>query len=501
MPKYEHIWGWRQTAAIPKVCIFALPYLSNLTLMFKKMIAPLLCWSLVSQSALAQKHDNIWLMGYDATYAPNDSFCVSVFDFSSGVLQVGVNGEMEAFFQETNASLCNAEGQLLAYSNGVHIFNRYHEKMENGSWLVNDVPLESYNMPQGVLMFFMPNNDDYIVLIHPKKTYVQSPVWTTTITKLYYSVIDITANNGAGKAVQKSVPLLTDTLDYGKLTAVRHGNGRDWWIIANEASSNRFYKILLGPEGLSIHDNQAIGAAVPLSLGQAVFSPNGKIFATVGGVDDVEGNFLNVYDFDPCSGMLSNPQQLNWHDNAQSIGMAISPNSRFLYVPAFKNIYQYDLLASDLALSRKTVAIYDGYQSPFGSTFYLAQLAPDNKIYINCPNGETVMHVIHQPDKAGLDCEVAQHGILLPCYNAPALPNFPNYRLGDWPGSPCDSLGINPVSQWAGGVDRFVMFPNPAIDYFTIFRDDDVLPAEVTVSDALGRVVFHRFFFCSIFAS
>ncbi|HRF38555.1 MAG TPA: hypothetical protein PK198_07190, partial [Saprospiraceae bacterium] len=71
--------------------------------------------------------------------------------------------------------------------------------------------------------------------------------------------------------------------------------------------------------------------------------------------------------------------------------------------------------------------------------FYLAQLAPDGKIYINSNNGVRYLHVINQPDSLGLACDVCQHCVELPSINALSLPNFPNYRLHHLEGSPCDT--------------------------------------------------------------
>ncbi len=451
-----------------------------------------LFWILFASTAFSQKYDNIWLMGYDAPFAPDDSFCISVFDFSNGNLEVGVNQEMQAFFQETNVSLCDKDGALQLYSNGVHVFNKNHQIMENGAWLIPNAPLESDLIPQGILAFYMPKDEQRVVLVHCRKQYVEAPLWTVTVTRLYYSIVDLTANNGLGKVIQKSVPFLTDTLDDGKLTAVRHGNGQDWWILANEAFSNRFYKILLNENGLSLIDTQTIGNTVLSSLGQAVFSPNGNTYAIAGSYDDEVGKFLCIYDFNRCNGELSNARQWNWHDenHGPTVGVAISPSSQFLYVPSNKYFYQFDLFADNIEASRITVAIYDGFQSPFGSKFYLAQLAPDHKIYINCSNGENVMHVIHQPDLPGLACHVEQHGIQLPCYNAQAIPNFPNYRLGDWPDSPCDTLGINPVVEPASKGWPFDLFPNPANQLATLqFHEPASEDCRIILYDLSGQVV------------
>ena len=87
--------------------------------------------------------------------------------------------------------------------------------------------------------------------------------------------------------------------------------------------------------------------------------------------------------------------------------------------------------------------MYDGFESPFGTPFFLAQLAPDDKIYINTNTTVDVLHVIHEPDKKGKACDFEQHGVQLPTLNAFTMPNNPYYGLGPLDGSPCDTLNIN----------------------------------------------------------
>ncbi|MBL7797935.1 MAG: PKD domain-containing protein [Saprospiraceae bacterium] len=109
--------------------------------------------------------------------------------------------------------------------------------------------------------------------------------------------------------------------------------------------------------------------------------------------------------------------------------------------------HQYDLWAANIPASRQVVAVYDGFKDPFSTTFYMLQLAPDGKIYGSATNGTQYLHVIHNPDVAGTDCQYQQHGIRLLKYNDFSLPNFPNYRLGPLDGSPCDTLGIDNEPQ------------------------------------------------------
>src|SRR5207247_1684286 len=149
------------------------------------------------------------------------------------------------------------------------------------------------------------------------------------------------------------------------------------------------------------------------------------------------------YDFDRCTGVLSNPINLplpiivanSW----LGMGVAISPNNRFLYVSLTRHLYQFDLWAPDIFGSIDTVGIYDGFQGSFASLFHTAKLGPDGKIYISCGNSDTVYHVINQPDLKGYSCEFRQHAIHL---SRPSLgvPSFPNYRTGALNRSPCDTL-------------------------------------------------------------
>ncbi|MBK7681142.1 MAG: hypothetical protein IPJ26_01035 [Bacteroidetes bacterium] len=47
---------------------------------------------------------------------------------------------------------------------------------------------------------------------------------------LYYSTANYKANNDSGIVIQKNV-MLNNLPAFDALMAVRHGNGRDWWLI------------------------------------------------------------------------------------------------------------------------------------------------------------------------------------------------------------------------------------------------------------------------------
>ena len=113
--------------------------------------------------------------------------------------------------------------------------------------------------------------------------------------------------------------------------------------------------------------------------------------------------------------------------------MCLFPQFPLPYVTALSKVYQYDLDAADIDASKQIVAEYDGYLDPLPTNFYLCNLGPDCRIYINSTNSVQSMHVIRFPDRMGLACEVAQHAIRMPTYNFGSLPNFPHYWMKTGP--------------------------------------------------------------------
>ncbi|MBE2207440.1 MAG: T9SS type A sorting domain-containing protein [Saprospiraceae bacterium] len=444
--------------------------------------------SLYSIALFSQKHDYSWLFGYDYTTS-----------------LPGIEGSYRNFLRETSeftylpivlnlasssTLISDADGNLLFYTNGCAIANQHHEIMLNGEGLnpgqVHQAQCDfGYTAgPQSSLILPSPQTDSVYVLLHKGIMYVNQPVFTVLTDKLYYSLINMSTDEGA--VVEKNQILIQDTLSYGELTAVKHANGYDWWIITTERHSNRYYTILLTADGFETPWLQQAGNVTTKYGGQAVFSPDGTKYIRYG-----PGDGVFIFDFDRGTGDLSNFQHIVINDSAFVGGAAVSPNSRFLYIPSEYRIYQFDLWATDIAASRITVAEYDGFLSPYQTTFFQAQLAPDCKIYINTFAAVTVLHVIHYPDEHGLACEVEQHGVSLPYYHLRSMPNFPNYRLGplmpgEPPAPPCVPV-VSVREEWPTKTGGLRIFPNPAQSYFTMATDTPAIL--LRLYDGMGRQV------------
>ncbi|MEM8526032.1 MAG: T9SS type A sorting domain-containing protein [Bacteroidota bacterium] len=461
----------------------------------KNIIAIAVIVFAIQANIIAQKHDGIWMFGHSNGMGGRDTIGISILDFRvKDTLQIYPDYDIKQGFNYANVSMCDAEGNYLFSSNGTRIYNTVHEWMEGGKNLnVNEY--NGYLLPQGVLSLPHPRDSNIYAFFHGRKGY------SVQITQTWYSEIDMRKNEGLG-AVTSMESLIQDTLLYGQITAVKHGNGRDWWIpfqhycLEREGCKNNFfYKILLNPDKVEI-SSQAITDSLltDTGLGQAVFTPDGTKYIASEADEFGEPAYIDIYNFDRCTGELGERKRIETivsdRENLGGSGLIVSPNSRFIYFVRWTKIFQYDLWAEDIQASEILVAEYDGFVNIFPTRFLRGQLASDNKIYLNTTNETRYLHVIHNPNEKGLACNVEQHGIKLPTYNSFSLPNHPNYRLGAWEGSPCDTIESVNVSNTnifeKASID---LYPNPTNDVLNIEINTSTpyQSMEIQIYDLLGK--------------
>jgi len=417
----------------------------------------------------AQKEDNTWLLG--GVVSQDSAYKTCRLEFLEHQVEITYI-DKSLPFGGVNVSISDSLGKLGCFTNGKHLFNRDYEIMDGGfDFYPNAQFPVGVTYIQGYLLLPMPANVHKVAYIYgiPKVVFPPSGA-TTSYVQLRYAIADMSQNAGLGKVIERNIIAGNDTLMNLQINAIRHGNGRDWWLLAPYYLGHRFYRYLLSPEGLQSAGEQVI-PTTDLGLGHTCFSPDGQLYARFnwhGIIPDSSFATIEVYRFDRCSGLLSNRVGKTYDLsglNGKPGGVAFSPNSRFLYVTRWDSVFQYDLHATDIIASEQVVAVYDGFLGDLGfpTRFFYPLLAPDNKIYICVSNyNSPFLHTIENPNELGLACNVQQHSVRLPVFNKFLLPNVPFYRLWDWEDSPCDTLGsvavkeVNPEKS-AG----FSVYPNP----------------------------------------
>jgi Secretion system C-terminal sorting domain len=420
---------------------------------------------------LGQFHDAQWVIGYDTS--TNDLIGDAIqLDFTKSNLDIFSIRPPSLFWMEpANTSMSDQGGKLLFYSNACEVINQEHQIMANGD-SINPGQIERlfcYNggSPhiQGILSLPQPGNDSIYYIFNLNDEYVyQTPDWYRTPTKVFAQTIDMSKQNGLGEVIKKNQEVLVDTFSRGNLSATRHQNGKDWWVIVPKSHSNCYWLYTVTNTGIGQPEKRCVGIPFPdRDWGvQTVFTPDGRYYIRYDGFKGI-----HLFKFDAGSGDLYDPAFIPMlNDTTYGFcGATVSSNSRFLYISAYRRVYQFDLFAPDIAASKVILGVFDGFANPFPLVFSLAALAPDNKIYISGTSSHLNLHVIHKPDCPGLKCEFQQHGIVLPTWSHYSIPNLPHYR--NQPSNVnCDSVYVS--LHEPPEIGKINAFPNPTSQTITL---------------------------------
>ncbi len=423
--------------------------------------------SLFSFHCFPQRQDRIWVFGDSVGIDFNNLSNPTVFT----VPTVTVPDEGFASVADNNGNLLYYMGPArnTNYQNYSGVYNGSFQMIQNGDSLFTN-----RSFTQGDL--FIPENadTDKTLLFYIWDDW-NGPPWSG----LAYARLSRYANSGGGSVLMRDSLIFIDELAE-KITAVRHANGRDWWIIAKADSSDKFYKILIQNDSIIYMGYQRIGPSFPplstyIIQGQMIFDRAGDKLAYVG----TGWPKVAVLDFDRCTGIFSNYR--GYHTpNTSNYGCSFSPTGKYVYVSDFDRLYQVDAESPDTMNSFNLI-----YQDDLTDSFLIGAslLAPDDKIYIvsgfeSEPNNvfdhrNMNLSVIQNPNNPGVSCNFDTLAFHLGGHRAyGGLPNMVNYNLGPLIGSPCDTLTVG-VSEKKDKNDQINIFPNPATNNVTISSNNN----------------------------
>jgi hypothetical protein len=422
---------------------------------------------LLSINVYSQGLNHNWLIGYNfSASSPKGRILID----SSSITVLSEQRKMP-FVGAAQSNISDENGNFLMSTNGVWIADATNDTMMNGDSLNPNSFTSAWSdglpIPNGNLFLPMPDDSNKYVLFHQTGNIssINNPLGLTT--EIYYSIIDITQNSGLGEVISKNNVALIGLFG-GGMAACKHGNGRDWWVIAMSDSGNIAYKFLLTHNAVTYMGSQNLQVpAYEGWAGQPTFSPDGSKFAYISGTPCPNPptqyiTNMRYFEFNRCIGFFSNPVVVNLPDSTFSGATAFSSNSKLLYVASVWNIYQFNTDSAYTNPYLINVAINDSFADPFPpvyAAFYLAYLGANGKIYLTTGNTTHYIHAIENPDNIGMACNVQQHSVLLPCYHGQAVPNHPNYYLGRLVGSACDTLtSVNDLTEHDF---KFSLSPNP----------------------------------------
>lgn len=410
----------------------------------------------------SQKEGDTWVIGY--SYYAEPRFSIMYLNFTTGELNIEYHIELERSIGETASSVCDSAGSVILTTNGMQIFGKNEEviidtiaydgekQISYWKWWAPDqsAPLGFPQLGGAVILPVPGKENEFSVLYHLDE-------WDDieSFRTLQYMEARISLTQGIYHVLYKDSIFSPGNNWYtSTLSATRHANGRDWWIVTFEHDSASYFVYLLDDHGIRLSHEGAIDVDVHSALEQVAFSSKGNYLARISTVSTTAGNLLTLYTFDRCSGQLEKLASIDSGKYGWP-GLAFSPSEQYLYVAENWEtlLYQYDMRASDIEASKTFVDTFDGFVQPgwFQMRFGPMMQTPDGRIYVVPSAGSSqFLHVIERPDLPAAFCKLEQHSIDLMAQNGRTAPNLPNYRLGPLDGSACDSLGLNnyPVSRW-----------------------------------------------------
>jgi len=323
-------------------------------------------------------------------------------DFMTSPPTVITSGSLNT--SEGCASMADANGSLLFYTDGSTIYNNADLVMANGT---------------GLLGFSSSSQSAIIVRQPGSSTIYYVFAQGATSNGFGYSVVDMSLAAGMGSVTTKNVMLSFPSSE--KLTSVKHCNGIDTWVITHDYTGNAFRAYLVSPLGVSLTPvTSNVGSSFSGNdyIGCLKCSPNGKRLA-----QGIYGNTsgYELYDFDASTGIVSSPVFLG-PNYLLAYGVEFSPDGTKLYGSTFggQKVFQWNICAgSAAAIAASTTTL-----TSLGAGKGQLQLAPNGKIYIARVN-QQALAVINNPNTAGASCGYVEVGqTTAPKLNALGLPNF-----------------------------------------------------------------------------
>jgi len=230
---------------------------------------------------------------------------------STGGVTSNSNSSITA--SEATASISDKNGDLLFYTDGMYVWNRNHQVMENGTSLNG-----RKSSSQPVLIVPNPVNENLYYIFTIGSYYgelFEGPFGDPAVDHgLNYSVVDF-SENADGKITDKNVHLLDHTAL--KMSAIEKCSDNSYWLTTLSTTDgtkggiyNTFYSFKVGTAGVDANPvSSTTDLIVEDSRGGMKFSPDGTLLATANVT-----NRLLLSGFDVQSGTVTTTKLLSIKD-------------------------------------------------------------------------------------------------------------------------------------------------------------------------------------------
>ena len=385
-------------------------------------------------------------------------------------------------------------GDLIFASNGWRLVNRSGAVLAAKLWR-DDIPHpnDSYSQTMvlnslGPLFLNDPGDDSKAYLFYGQYRRGTFPgIGPAKVDVLFtYAYLDIPTQS----MISKGNVILTDTTAPGDMSACRHANGRDWWLMKSGRNENEVYVGLLNPAGIQMEKRILPDVYDSLQISTfSYFNQNGDKYIHYSG-----SNRRRVYafDFDRCSGELSNMQVHDLKDSIWSgdwTACTISGDgSKFYFrrsslpigVDGTGGLFQYDLNSRVMnkVIIRGTLQLTPNYNEILFGDRIIVSVELDSLLLTY----GSIRNINENFENLDIHLNV---DTVLNVANFISPSTFANFRLGRLIGSVCDTVLTNILPL---KTEEIRVFPNPSNGLLQVkLPENGLLQYVATIYNLVGQ--------------
>lgn len=234
----------------------------------------------VQEYGVAEQRANIWYFGQNAGI-----------DFNSGAAVAIGDSQMNTF--EGCAAISDRNGQIVFYTDGVNVYDRTHTQ------IVTNIGGEQDATQSAIVVPFINDETKYYI-------FTTQELYGSYTYQLKYSVFDLKENGGNGAIIEEDNLIFSPSTE--RVTASPN------WLIAHEYGNNTFRAYPLTTAGIGQPVFSNIGSSHFFSddeygQGYMELGVNDRLITAVS--NGSNENYLEIFDFDPSTGILSNYRQID----------------------------------------------------------------------------------------------------------------------------------------------------------------------------------------------
>jgi hypothetical protein len=326
---------------------------------------------------------------------------------------------------------------------------------------------------------------------------------------IYYSILRLRADGRLEVQEEaKEIPMIEGFLR-PEVAACRHANGKDWWVIISNIIDDQSHTFLVDETGFhykgAFTQSEGNKYCYPMA-GMVRFSPDGskmvrthhRIAYNAIQLPDV----IEIWDFNRCTGTVEGepivgfmPLPLDYKYGASS-DAEFSSNGKYLYYANGSYLIQFDMEKEYPFERGDTIHRWDGEYWRNSNPVFLTNFwrMPDGKLLVNFFGLVPYLHIIHEPDKKGADCNFEYKAMIMPTNPDNPPYEFPIYSLPRSPDYRMTALDIDCTSSTSEGSNLsqdIEIYPNPFSTELFVYPDNDTRSIEVY--NIQGKLMYREY--------